>query len=121
MSLNFNFSQVKDSADLYDENGHLKGIASTMPFILMAIGIREITQKNKGDVLNRIRLYENLFGPLTTTGYVFTQEKIDRFIGMRTNVSNETFLQWSKRMVEHFLRDFERIERMKAQVKFITE
>lgn len=116
MSLNFNFSQVKSSASLYDADGHLKGIASTMPFVLMAIGIHEITQKNKGDVLNRIRLYENLFGPLTT-GYTFTQEKIDRFIGMRTNVSNETFLQWSKRMVEHFLRDFERIERMKEHAK----
>lgn len=117
MSLNWDISKVKDFNELYikgtwknddefvvDEKGSDKKLnyrTETLIWLTMTIGIGQITEKNYKEFLKRIALYEKLNGNFFRNR-PYSLEDIERNIGLRTNVSNEPFGKWIKRIYDNW-------------------
>jgi hypothetical protein len=75
-------------------------------WLMMGIGIHEITRENWHDVYARIAVLESIDGAYlvkhTGNGMepaYFQPEDIVRRVGLATNVSDESFAKWSKRIM----------------------
>lgn len=102
MSLDWNATRVanyKEGDEAWKEN------VANLCFTLMAIGVRDVTEKNIGDVYTRIQILHATYGPLRyhydeetkTKTAVYDFDFLKSIVGYSTNVSTETFLQWIKR------------------------
>lgn len=67
-------------------------------FRLMAIGQNEVTEGTIQEIYVRNKLFQKLFG-----GVDFTMAQTRMFLGLTTNVTNETSLSWRKRITEQFM------------------
>jgi len=101
MSLNYDITKCKGVTD-DDRKDYLWPICSVM----MALGIDELTPDKKLEFAHRIKLFESVRGFFYsidledgTTKSAFTEELLNRFEGIRTNVSFETFPRFSKRLL----------------------
>jgi hypothetical protein len=102
MSLDWNAQRVAN----YDEGtDEWKSDVAYFCFTLMAIGVGSVSEKNLGDIYTRIKILHAINGPLRyhydedtkIKTPVYDWEFLKTVIGYGTNVSNETFGQWSKR------------------------
>ena len=104
MSLDFSFKKCRESGratdeDLYqcDEDGepikfddgyHWSAAAFSMPWLMMAIGKQNITEKNADEVWRRTWCWQQLHGTMAMLdgkSFYLTKEHIYKFIGMTTN------------------------------------
>lgn len=102
MPLTFDVTKIKDYATKYPdrvsiENGkeerQWNPTTDTLIWLLMFVGITEITDKNYQEVASRIRTYEQVFGALRTSdGKDILVELADvkGHIGLHTNVSTKS-------------------------------
>lgn len=111
MALSWDITACRNHEELWsDEN---KSITEQLIWLMMATGIGEITVKNYADVHARIKVLEamdgayinkvehNLFnGEDTVVPYFYTVEDISRRIGINSNVTNEKFPTWFKRITK---------------------
>ena len=110
MSLNYDFSKVDKQYWLDEENDEFTLVAQAMPWMAVAVGIGEITVNNYIDFYNRVHIFETLFTPFRhkTNDYgelekVFLSlDEAKNFIGLHTNVSNETETKFRKRVFDNF-------------------
>jgi hypothetical protein len=100
MSLNYDITKCKGVTD-DDRKDYLWPICSVM----MALGIDELTPDKKLEFAHRIKLFESVKGffySIEKDGRqesAFTEELLNRFEGITTNVSFETFPRFSKRLL----------------------
>ena len=100
MSLNYDLTKCKGITD-DDRKDYLWPICSVM----MALGIDELTPDKKLEFAHRIKLFESVKGffySIEKDGRqesAFTEELLNRFEGITTNVSFETFPRFSKRLL----------------------
>ena len=111
MALSWDITACRNHEELWsDEN---KSITEQLIWLMMATGIGEITVKNYADAHARIKVLEamdgayinkvehNLFnGEDTVVPYFYTVEDISRRIGINSNVTNEKFPTWFKRITK---------------------
>lgn len=72
----------------------------------MAIGLGEVTKKNLAHAQARIDFLNGLDS--IRYGQWNLRYTAEDLLGATSNVSDESFAKWNKRMVEHFFRDRER-------------
>jgi len=121
MSLNWDAQSVANiDARLEDEND--ANAIAYFAFALMAIGVGSVSKKNVGEVYTRIKIWENLHGPLHyenkqledgswSNKSAYTWSFVQSMLGYGTNVSNEPLGTWSKKVIareaERFQKEFE--------------
>ena len=113
MSLDWNAERI---ANFKEGDEEWKENVAYFCFTLMAIGVNSITEKNLGDVYTRIKILNALNGPLRyhydeetkVKTPVYDYDFLLSVIGYGTNVSNETFGQWIKRIGNRTIEDSQR-------------
>lgn len=102
--------------DAFDEMD--KSIAGNYAFVLMAIGIGKVTPENVGEIVFRTRMLQGIAGRLlhgkgeeqskVVADKLESVEFVHRLIGCRTNVTDETWAAWSKRIHTFYAGDYQR-------------
>jgi hypothetical protein len=113
MSLDWNAERV---ANFKEGDEEWKENVAYFCFTLMAIGVNSVTEKNLGDIYTRIKILNALNGPLRyhydeetkVKTPVYDYDFLLSVIGYGTNVSNETFGQWIKRIGNRTIEDSQR-------------
>jgi len=70
-------------------------------FLTISVGLGEITDSNADEFYARAHIVEQLHGAMCRIGgeeVYLTPQEVKQHIGLRTNVRNETRIQWAKRM-----------------------
>lgn len=105
MSLNFNYSKVKNIDNFFTEKDaagdqRMKAELECMIWLTMAIGINVITEKNAEEVFKRVNMVETVSGAYRTIAgggkVFFTLAEVKSLIGLSTNASAKTALQFDK-------------------------
>lgn len=119
MTLNVYTDRIENGSELWvdaEEGGkRLDGITWVMALTSIPIGMPRLTQQNKVEYLRRIRVMEDIYGALMNEGpkpILFTEEDIERRIGLRTNSSPLTKQEFDTK----FKKIREREEREKVRV-----
>ena len=123
MSLDFNYEKCKPNEKekfFSDNNQHL---TNCIIHFCMFTGIQSITEKNVGEFFARVHFIESKDGAHRssraddgTKAEVFvTLEECRRYIGLSTNVSNETRKQFLTRYSTNWFNDCEREARQQAK------
>tara|TARA_B100000768_G_scaffold164044_1_gene165706 strand:+ start:445 stop:831 length:387 start_codon:yes stop_codon:yes gene_type:complete len=114
MSLNWDLTAVKDHRavcfkDHYEDNikGDMKSGSYQLIELTMIVGINKITEANHDEFFTRLTMYENVRGlSLWTTDddgkrhSVLTADLVKDHIGLRTNASPKTKVQFDKWLVK---------------------
>lgn len=110
MTLDIRTHLIENGTELWVEDKEwggkkLEGITFVMGMCTISIGMPHLTAANKGEFLRRIRVMEEIHGPLMNQGptpVLFTEEDIERRIGLRTNATEYSKAKFAKiMMVQH--------------------
>ena len=117
MSLNYDFSKVSEHEKLHEDKNEWQ-LTDTLIWLTMAVGIREITEKNYVEFYSRLHFLEKLEGTFVNADgkpRYYTIEDVKRRIGLSTNVTNYTRLQFINMKSKRFFQDIERHEAQKVE------
>lgn len=98
MSLTWDITGCANHEELWE--GDQAGITNAMIFATMGAGIGRITETNWPEFYARIRA-GGYFGDEDD----FTPETVHRYVGLHTNVGNETRAAWMRRVLNSRLND----------------
>ena len=105
MALNFNLAKLRDREFANAE----PTVTDAIIWSTMAVGLGKITEENVPEFLARLHFVEALNGPFLRNGdltpYPITLDILLKFVGLTTNVSNETQLTFMKRHAQGYLRE----------------
>jgi hypothetical protein len=133
MALSFDVSKVKNhevvtTATAADGRTIWHPATDGLIWLSLTTGIPSITEKNADEVIERIRIIEEVFGAMRVgenlKGLYFTAEEIRAHIGLVTNASRKTRVEFSKgimRRVEEKARDGARFRAIDIARRHITE
>src|SRR5688572_14635454 len=79
----------------------LEGITFTLGMCTITAGMPVLTKENAAEFLRRLRVMEEIYGPLMNQGptrVLFTEAHIERRIGMKTNATRLSRAQFEKNM-----------------------
>ena len=103
MALTYNLSKIEDYSTLcFNEDG-MKGLTTTLIWMMPVIGMPAITKGMAQSVFLRIHLYESLFGPMRGTQFI-TMGEVHSHIGLTANVAFETDAKWQRRILQSWHR-----------------
>lgn len=112
MSLNFRLTNVKDWETVCYKDDRMNVVTEGLIWATMSVGLGEIKANNIDEWLLRLSLSDKLFGTQLFTAKreqrPFTREELEQHIGLTTNATNETRLQFQKRVVNSFLEEKKR-------------
>lgn len=104
MALTWSLENCFDWKELKSDSNWAK--TESLLWLMMAIGIKEITKENYGEVFARVAVLESIDGAYLTSHngngmapVYYEPVDIYRRIGLATNVSDESFAKWSKRIM----------------------
>jgi hypothetical protein len=100
MALSYQLSEIENWRELLYADGVLPTTQRVI-FATMAVGLGRITEKNLAEFWTRVRMIEAIDGVHKR----LTLADIQRHIGLRTNVGDETKTQWLKRIYDYALRE----------------
>lgn len=110
MSLDFSFSKCKtlpDGRNVYDHPNSpdlWNPVAELLATATMTIGMRSITEENHVRFFERLSLYQRVTGEQLRYGdgtkAFITLADVRAFIGMETNASTATEMQWRRHIIE---------------------
>jgi len=111
MSLNWDATQVS-GLDWDTMTDDVKEDIGRFAFVLMAIGMGEVSEANYQEVSARIAIYEALNGLIAYTQTtpegkpvsVYTAEFVKSMIGYDTNVSKVPFGQWATNLMKRHIK-----------------
>lgn len=126
MSLDWSTTKCEPSMPK-DESDEV--LRNTLVMSMLAIGQRGITEKNLDEVVLRLTVLEKLGGACRsryTEGgdYVpiyFTREEVKRWVGLSTNVTDESRASFTKRMINGIERDLNYARRKAEEEREATE
>lgn len=103
MSLQFWLDKCNEPDELWlEDNSDLQPTTKAIVHLTMAVGMGEIREATAQEFFARVRLYENMAGATLHTkdgASLITPEDVQRHIGLKTNVANETRQTWVKRVI----------------------
>jgi hypothetical protein len=108
MALYWDLSKVRDCEQVNGDPANPENMHPVLHYLLfscMAVGLRGITEKNKDKFFERLTIYQKMCGSALRyrTGndvvdVYITMEDIERYIGLKVNVSDETDATFAKRV-----------------------
>jgi hypothetical protein len=115
MSLDFHTRNVKDKAACWDKDGKATGTLEVLVWTSLQIGLGDITKKNLPEWRYRIAVMHKLGSGIMVcpkpkseeAAFEATLDALPTFIGLHTNVGNETrawFFKKVKDMIETYAR-----------------
>jgi hypothetical protein len=111
MALTWNTSNVFNrnevDTDPYDEKSW-HPVCSGLVWLSMSCGYNEITEKNFEEVAQRIAIHQHILGAYFRKGderVYITRVDVMRYIGLRTNASTMTKVQFNKRVAQWLMED----------------
>lgn len=107
MSLDFNYSKVKDhDTVMFDEKDMMKPVSEVIIWRMMHTGIDwELTESNAGEFYARCKFLDALWGQLLIRpegDSSLTPEEVQAHIGLHVNVAPETRSKFTKRVMENY-------------------
>lgn len=117
MSLNYDFSKVKDHEKLHEDKNEWQ-LTDTLIWMTMAVGIREIKESNYVEFYARLHFLEKLEGAFINADgkpRYYTVEDVKRRIGLYTNVTDYTRTKFIAMKSKRFFEDIERHEAQKVE------
>ncbi len=123
MALHWDMEKVKDRKELFDEVG--SGIFDAIIWSTMAVGLGGITEKNVDKYFERLMILDKVDGP-----YLRDKEgpkswdyaTVKRFIGLSTNVANDSDAVFKKKIWDALVRDTKaRVKNRKADAEKAAE
>ena len=89
MALTYELGDIEDwKKKCLNKDGLVNGQVEAVIFLTMLIGMNKITTENVKDFTSRVRLYERLFDPITSSGEpTNTLIEFESLIGLTTNAS----------------------------------
>jgi hypothetical protein len=101
MALTYDYRKCNDSN--WTERD--KEIAGQFCWSLMSIGMQNVTEKNKDEIIFRFMFLQNIGQCVFVKGQTLERyiEIVNKLIGYETNVGNETRSSWIKRRIKHFV------------------
>lgn len=122
MSLDWNISKCENWEELKDEE-HWP-VTNALIWATMQVDLGEISEKNLDEFFTRLKMAEEVYGPLLFTWEkdqpkesLLTYGAVKRRIGLYTNVSNKTPNQFNKRIAEVLRRHAEDVLRYEKGVE----
>jgi hypothetical protein len=112
MSLDWSVAKVKDFETVCKvgegEDRRWNPVTEGLVWLLMAIGQRAITEKNKDKVWDRIQKWEKIHGPMLFAGpgnppWFITKEDVEKHVGLSTNVSDKSDAVFKRELAEDAL------------------
>lgn len=101
MPLNWNVAKCENYMEFFNEEENMKQPYSSIVMATMIVGMNEITEQNYEQFYKRINLAERVGGCYVFTdgkpSYI-TLEEVKRMIGLHTNASRLTAMQFLKRI-----------------------
>lgn len=98
MSLNYELSKIENWREVcLNSEGNLNPTTHSLIFALMAIGCPNITERNFATVWERLQIAEGVIGAYRNCNgepKKYTRAEITAHIGLETNVSKKTDLQF---------------------------
>ena len=123
MGIHYDVSNVKKQSAATDAEGKLTDFADFMIYATIFVGIPELTEKNSKLFFDRLRLMEVVIGGIRTCEYndekidiYTTQEEINNFIGMKTNASSYTNVQYKNIINEKALDKLKQLAKPKIEL-----
>jgi hypothetical protein len=99
MSLDYDLSQIKNRSEVCFVDGYMTVECQNIIFTTMAVGIGQITEANYVEFAVRANMLGG-FNVHDDANRNMTPETVMKYVGLRTNVSNETRASWMKRIFE---------------------
>ena len=100
MALSYNYEKCDDSNWTKDDHN----IARNFCWTLMAVGMQDVTEKNKNEILFRLMFLQKIGLGVYTEDQTLERYKdiVNKMIGYGTNVGNETRRKWISYKMKYF-------------------
>lgn len=116
MALHYDFTECPNADAIRESDG---GLLQCITFGMMFTGISRLDAKSMPEFKTRLRMWETVHGPISTSGAPIAPALVDMMIGLRTNASPLTIAQFHKQLTtalrERAKRDVRRDERKAEQ------
>jgi hypothetical protein len=106
MSLNFNLGETEYFKQSQAQQDKEWPLVSCLIQFTMVLGVSGINDKNKTEVFRRLGFYEALHGGLCIGkdgDKPFPRDIVRKMVGLTTNVRQETWGQFVKRVTQHWI------------------
>ena len=113
MALSYNYEKCDDSNWTKDD----RHIAGNFCWSLMAIGMQDVTEENKNEILFRLMFLQKIGLGVYTQDQTLERYKdiVNKMIGYGTNVGNETRRKW----ISHKMKYFE--SKLKEEIEVLVQ
>ena len=100
MALSYNYEKCDDSNWTKDDHN----IARNFCWTLMAVGMQDVTEKNKNEILFRLMFLQKLDLGVYTKDQTLERyiDIVNKMVGYGTNVGNETRRKWISYKIKYF-------------------
>ena len=100
MALSYNYEKCDDSNWTEDD----RNIARNFCWSLMAIGMQDVTEKNKNEILFRLMFLQKIGLGVYTEDQTLERyiDIVNKMVGYGTNVGNETRRKWISYKIKYF-------------------
>ena len=100
MALSYNYEKCDDSNWTEDD----RNIARNFCWSLMAVGMQDVTEKNKNEILFRLMFLQKIGLGVYTEDQTLERytDIVNKMIGYGTNVGNETRRKWISYKMKYF-------------------
>ena len=100
MALSYNYEKCDDSNWTKDD----RHIAGNFCWSLMAIGMQDVTEENKNEILFRLMFLQKIGLGVYTEDQTLERYKdiVNKMVGYGTNVGNETRRKWISYKMKYF-------------------
>jgi len=100
MALSYNYKKCDDSNWTKDDHN----IARNFCWTLMAVGMQDVTEKNKNEILFRLMFLQKIGLGVYTEDQTLERYRdiVNKMIGYGTNVGNETRRKWISYKIKYF-------------------
>ena len=100
MALSYNYEKCDDSNWTKDDHN----IARNFCWSLMAVGMQDVTEKNKNEILFRLMFLQKIGLGVYTEDQTLERyiDIVNKMVGYGTNVGNETRRKWISYKIKYF-------------------
>lgn len=114
MALEYHFDEIKnrrkicvvETGEIGEDGERVTGVSDFLiglVWVTLAVGMSSLTHGNLPEFLRRVRIVEGRLGALMTRRghpYVFREEDLQRFVGLRTNGPDLSAQEFERRQLE---------------------